>query len=145
MLAVLVLARLVFPATRGDDPVTPMTALAKLPASLRGQPVLNAYDFGGYLIFSGVKVFVDGRTDMYGDAFLDDYDRMMRDPKALGEALARWHIAWSILPPGPAARMMDAMPGWHRAYGDRFAVVDVEKLKLDGRAAEPSARYWPPG
>ena len=33
-------------------------------------PVLNNYDFGGYLIFFGVKVFVDGRTDMYGDAFL---------------------------------------------------------------------------
>jgi hypothetical protein len=127
VLAVLIFARFAFPATRIDDPVTPMTALAKMPASLRAQPVLNAYDFGGYLIFSGVKVFVDGRTDMYGDAFLADYDRMMRpDRQALSDALARWHIAWTILPPGPAAAVMDAMPGWHRAYGDAFAVVDVK-------------------
>jgi hypothetical protein len=125
-LAVLIVARLVFPTTRSDDRVTPMTALANVPAALRGQPVLNAYDFGGYLIFSGVKVFVDGRTDMYGDAFLDNYDRMMRpDRQALRNTLARWHIAWSILPPGPAAEMMDTMPGWHRAYGDAFAVVDI--------------------
>jgi len=69
---------------------------------------------------------VDGRTDMYGDAFLDDYDRAMQpDHQALGDALARWHIAWTILPPGPVATMMDSMPGWHRAYGDAFAVVDV--------------------
>jgi hypothetical protein len=127
LLALLIAARLVLPAARGDDRVTPMTALASVPASLRAQPVLNAYDFGGYLIFSGVKVFVDGRTDMYGDAFLADYDRMMRpDRQALGDALARWHIAWSILPPGPAARMMETIPGWHRAYGDQFAVVDIK-------------------
>ena len=128
LLAVLILARLVLPTARGDDRVTPMSALASVSASLRGQPVLNGYDFGGYLIFSGVKVFVDGRTDMYGDAFLADYDRMMRpDRKALSDALARWHIAWSILPPGPAAAMMDSMPGWHRAYGDQFAVVHIRR------------------
>jgi len=127
VLAMLIVARLVLPTARGDDPVTPMTALAQVPAAPRSQPVLNAYEFGGYLIFSGVKVFVDGRTDMYGDAFLDDYDRIMRpDRKALGDALTRWHIAWTILPPGPAAAMMDTMPGWHRVYGDAFAVVDVK-------------------
>ena len=127
LLTVLVVARLLLPTVRGDDRVTPMTALAHVPAELRAQPVLNAYDFGGYLIFSGVKVFVDGRTDMYGDVFLGDYDRAMRpDRKALNAALARWQIAWTILPPGPAAAMMDTMPGWHRAYADQFAVVDVK-------------------
>ena len=49
-----------------------------MPAALRAQPVLNQYDFGGYLIFKGVKVFVDGRTDLYGDAFLANYDLAMR-------------------------------------------------------------------
>ena len=101
-----------------------MTALASVPPSLRARPVLNAYDFGGYLIFEGVKVFVDGRTDMYGDVFLGNYDRMMKpDAGALRDSLARWHIAWTILPPGPAAQTMDTLPGWHRLYSDGFAVV----------------------
>ena len=127
LLALLMVVRVSIPTARGDDPVTPMTALGHVPVAMRGQPVLNAYDFGGYLIFSGVKVFVDGRTDMYGDAFLADYDRMMSpDRRALSAALARWHIAWSILPPRPAAMMMQTMPGWHRVYGDAFAVVDVK-------------------
>jgi hypothetical protein len=126
-LALLILARCIVPTLRGDDRVTPMMALASIPAGLRDQPVLNAYDFGGYLIFSGIKVFVDGRTDMYGDAFLDRYDVMMKpDRQALGEALARWHIAWTILPPGPAATMMDTLPGWHRGYRDTFAVVHIK-------------------
>jgi hypothetical protein len=127
LLLLLIVTRLLLPTQRGDDRVTPMTALASVPASLRTQPVLNAYDFGGYLIFSGIKVFVDGRTDMYGDDFLAQYDLMMKpDRKALGEALARWHIAWTILPPGSAAQMMDSMPGWHRDYSDAFAVVHVK-------------------
>lgn len=126
LLILLIGLRAGLPATRGDDAVTPMTALQNVPASLRRQPVLNAYDFGGYLIFSGVKVFVDGRTDMYGDAFLADYDRMMRpDRRALEGVLQKWNIGWSILPPGPAAEMMGTLPGWRRAYADQFAVVDV--------------------
>ena len=99
-----------------------------MPQSLRVQPVLNAYDFGGYLICSGVKVFVDGRTDMYGDAFLANYDRMMLpDRKTLMDTLARWHIAWTILPPGPAAEMMNTLPGWQRLYSDGDAVVHIRR------------------
>jgi hypothetical protein len=127
LFALLVIARCIIPTTRGDDRVTPMTALASVPPALRGQPVLNGYDFGGYLIFSGIKPYVDGRTDMYGDAFLANYDRMMLpDRKALKDALERWHIAWTILPPGPAADMMGTLQGWHRIYSDAFAVVDVK-------------------
>jgi hypothetical protein len=127
MIALLIAVRLVIPAARADDRVTPMRALASVPASLRAKPVLNAYDFGGYLIFSGTKVFVDGRTDMYGDDFLTRYDVVMKpDRKALSDALARWHIAWTILPPGSAAAMMDMLPGWHRNYSDAFAVIHIK-------------------
>jgi hypothetical protein len=127
-LALLIVLRCLMPVTRGDDRVSPMTALASVPAALRTEPVLNQYDFGGYLIFQGVKVFVDGRTDLYGDAFLANYDLAMRpDQKTLTDLLARWHIAWTILPPGPAAQMMDAMPGWHRSYADAYAVVHIKE------------------
>jgi hypothetical protein len=130
-LIVMILVRLLVPTERRDDRVTPMTALAHVPSALRALPVLNAYDFGGYLIFAGVKVFVDGRTDMYGDAFLANYDRIMKpDAGALNDALAHWHIAWTILPPGPAARAMDGLPGWRRLYSDGFAVVHSRVTSL---------------
>src|SRR5262249_10898242 len=35
--------------------------------------VFNSYDFGGYLIFSDIPTFVDGRADLYGDDFLQKY------------------------------------------------------------------------
>jgi hypothetical protein len=126
LFVLLIVVRIFLPSMRADDRVSPMTALASLPTALKAQPVLNAYDFGGYLIFAGVKPYVDGRTDMYGDAFLANYDLMMSpDRKTLSDTLARWHVTWSILPPGPTAVMMDTLPGWHRIYSDAYAVVDV--------------------
>jgi hypothetical protein len=126
LFVLMIVVRIFLPTMRGDDRVSPMTALAKLPPALKTQPVLNDYGFGGYLIFAGVKPYVDGRTDMYGDAFLANYDLMMSpNRKALSDTLARWHIAWSILPPGPAAALMDTLPGWRRIYSDPYAVVDV--------------------
>jgi hypothetical protein len=128
LLAVMVTVRVLLPATRGEDRVTPADALASVPSALRSQPVLSAYDFGGYLIFEGVRPFIDGRTDMYGDAFMQNYDTVMKpDRRALNETLRRWHIAWTLLPPGPAARMMDSLPGWRRAHSDTFAVVHIRE------------------
>jgi hypothetical protein len=126
VLAILVVVRVLVPATRGEDRVTPASALASVPAVLRSQPVLSAYDFGGYLIFEGVRPFIDGRADMYGDAFMKNYDAVMKpDRQALSSTLLRWRIAWTLLPPGPAADMMDRLPGWHRSHSDRFAVVHI--------------------
>ncbi len=128
LLALLLIARLVWPAMRGEDRVSPVAALAHVPQDLRGQPVLNAYDYGGYLIFQGVKVFIDGRTDMYSTEFLKNYDRLgAGDDAALTATLSRYHIAWTIFPTGsPAAAALDRLPGWHRLYGDANAVVHLK-------------------
>src|SRR5439155_24073164 len=40
---------------------TPTAALAAVAADHVDGPVLNDYEFGGYLVFSGVKPFIDGR------------------------------------------------------------------------------------
>jgi len=119
--------RLSLPLPYGGALVTPDHALARVPQALRGQPVLNDYGFGGYLIFEGVRPFIDSRAELYGDRFLANYARIMApDPKALAQALARYRVAWTILPPSsPAVAMLDLMPGWHRLSTDAIAVVHV--------------------
>ena len=125
LFAVMLLARLASPTVRGEDRVTPAAALTHVPQAMRAQPVLNAYDYGGYLIFEGVRVFIDGRTDIYGTDYLKNYDALAAgDAKALSQTLARHNIAWTIFPDGsPTVAALDKMPGWHRAYGDANAVV----------------------
>ena len=39
--------------------------------------MLNAYSFGGYLIYAGVKPFIDGRADMFGGEFMGLYKRIL--------------------------------------------------------------------
>ena len=107
--------------------VTPMAALESARAAgLLDQPVLNAFDFGGYLILSGVPVFVDGRADFFGSEFLNRYldAVLLRRAGALEAVLGEGKIGWTLLQPGtPAILLLDRLPGWERIHADAVAVV----------------------
>ena len=115
---------------RGDEANMPATALAQVPAALRAKPVFNEYGFGGYLIFKGVRPFIDGRTDMYGDAFMARYGKIVSpDPAALDAAIRQYQIAWTILPPdSPVVGELDHKAGWRRLYADKYAVVQARQM-----------------
>ncbi|MDB5463624.1 MAG: hypothetical protein JWP23_2013 [Phenylobacterium sp.] len=121
--------RMALPVVRGDGPDTPVSAVAATPASIRQTPVLNEYSFGGFLIGQHLRPYIDSRADLYGDAYLEDYARLTRpDPRALGQALDRRCIGWTLFKTGtPVIEAMDRMPGWRRLYSDRWAVVHVRR------------------
>jgi hypothetical protein len=108
--------------------ITPKAALdAAVAAGAKG-PVLNDYVFGGFLIHEGVPVFIDGRADMYGDAFLVKLVDALRlkDRKLFVEFLNEYRFGWSLLTPGTLANsVLDELPGWRRVYADETAVVHV--------------------
>ncbi len=121
----MIAGRLAWPVTRADSPSTPAAALAHVPAGLASQPVFNDYGFGGYLIFKGVKPFIDGRSDMYGNAFSADFFKATQpDKPTLDRLLSQYHVAWTILQPSDhTVAVMDAEPGWRRLYADQTAVI----------------------
>jgi hypothetical protein len=121
--------RLAIPAPRGQDAISPRAALAHVPPALRTLPVLNDYAYGGYLIWTGIKPFIDSRADLYGDAFLSNYAAIARpDKAALDSSLAHYHVRWTLFrADAPVVRLLDAMPGWRRLYGDKAAVVHVRR------------------
>ncbi len=61
-----------------------------------------------------------------------------------GEILARYQIAWTLLPPAiGAAGVMDRLPGWERVYADNRAVIHRRAGERPGeptgkRAGEPT-------
>lgn len=84
--------------------------------------VLNSYNFGGYLIFRGIAPFIDGRLELYGEAFVDRYFTLENLPSLLDE----YHITWTIFEPSnPRNILLDQMPGWHRVYADDQAQIHV--------------------
>jgi hypothetical protein len=124
-LAAVSAVRLALPLEREDSDTYPASAIAHLPADLRSQPVFNSYSFGGPLILNGIRPYIDGRADMYGDDFtIDQYSIVMGDERRLNRAVDRFGIRWTILQQGsPLIGVLDKDPRWRRIYADRWAVV----------------------
>ena len=123
--AALAAPTLLQPVIRADDAVTPGAALAAAQRLGLSGPVFNSEGFGGYLIFSGVPVFIDGRVEMYGNDFLaEDFVAERGGEDALAQLLARYHVAWTLLrPEAGAVLVLDHLAGWQRVFADRQAVI----------------------
>ena len=121
--------RLAVPSVHKEGPAYPSHALAALPPSLANAPVFNAYNLGGVLIFRGIAPFIDGRADMYGDAFTLNAARIEKgDMRLFDAAVAKWGIRWTILHPDQAlAGALDRNSSWRRIYADRYAVIFVHR------------------
>jgi len=120
-------ARLASPVVRRDNVNVPVSAMAHVPAAIARLPVFNEYAFGGYLIFKGVRPYIDGRADMYGDAFVREYLAVTTGAEPdVDRQFQRWGVRWTILSPRDRlVSLLEKSPNWRRLYADPFAVVDV--------------------
>jgi hypothetical protein len=123
-LALLVM-RAVMPISPPENEANPWELIAAVPAEYRNLPVLNGYSMGGPLILSGIRPFIDGRGDMYGDALVSDYVRITSgDRAAFEQAVRQWGIRWAILPRrSRLIWLLDHSPGWRRVAADDAGVV----------------------
>ena len=90
--------------------------------------VLNDLPFGGYLIWRQIPVFVDGRAELYGEAFDVAYYRAMqlKDVNQFLDILKKWDIDAVLLTPHtPAVGLLDHIGGWQKVYADENAVLHV--------------------
>jgi hypothetical protein len=106
----------------------PATAASFLMTSQLTGPLLNHYNWGGYFIwklFPVYKVYIDGRADLYGDTFMDQFaasyylkGKSWRDP------LNEWGIQTVVLPPdAPLTLALRQLPAWKEVFADGQAVV----------------------
>jgi hypothetical protein len=109
--------------------ISPAGAVQAIKARNAGA-IFNDYDFGGYLIYAGLKPFIDGRTELYGEAFTARHHRAvtLRNVDDFVRLLDEQRIAVTLLAPAtPAVGLLDRMSGWERAYVDDVAVVHVRR------------------
>jgi hypothetical protein len=109
-----------------SSPVAAVTELKKLHLSR----VLNDYDFGGYLIASGVAPFIDGRTELYGEKFFVDHNAAsgLMEPDNLFRLLAQYDIEATLLRTQSAAtKLLDHVDGWQKVYSDDIATIHLRK------------------
>jgi len=82
---------LISPRTPPEGPANPRSLIAAVPTALRSQPVFNEYSFGGPLILAGIKPYIDGRGELYGDAFVEDYSNIIGGDMAAFNRAAQRH------------------------------------------------------
>ncbi|MFC0240157.1 hypothetical protein [Rhodopseudomonas telluris] len=117
---------------------TPAVAVATL-KTLGVKRVFNDYDFGGYLIASGVPPFIDGRTELYGERFVVEQNAAirLRPPQTLFRLLEDFKIDATLLPTDdPATRLLDHVDGWQKVYSDDVATIHLRKPGA-AHSAEP--------
>jgi hypothetical protein len=86
---------------------------------------------GGPLILSGIRPYIDGRGDMYGDQLVVGYSRISHgDADAFDAAVRRWDIRWAIVPNNSQGliRMLDHSPGWRRVAHDQVGAIYVREM-----------------
>jgi hypothetical protein len=123
----LLIIRMLLPFVPPENGANPRSIIAAVPASLRGEPVFNGYSFGGPLILARIRPYIDGRADMYGDAFVLDYSRITDGDMGRFNAVVRQRgIRWTMLPARSVlAQELDRSPQWKRVYADRVGVIHV--------------------
>ena len=125
----LLLARALMPLTPPETDANPRSLLAAIPPELRSQPLFNEYTFGGPLILAGIRPYIDGRSELYGDDFMNDYVKIADgDANRFDRAVRRYNIRWTILPPkNDLVAVLDKSGRWRRIYADKVGVIHVRK------------------
>jgi hypothetical protein len=100
-------------------------------------PMLNAYYFGGYLVNTGRKVFIDGRGDLYEKSgVLADYLALTEIQPGAFSVLDRYHVASCLLYRNEKlATVLGHSPDWKKVYSDETVVLFVRKDKADAMKA----------
>lgn len=105
----------------------PVGAVEYIRTSHPAGPMFNSYNWGGYLVWAltpGYPVYVDGRTDLYGDALLRQYVQIASGEDEWRAVFARDHIRLVVIETAsPLARILSREPDWHRGYADTLASV----------------------
>ena len=118
----------------------PVGTVAYLRAHPSLRPVFNRAEWGGFLIHSGVKAFIEGHLDvfLYG-GILPDYLHIIHPTPDAEALLRRYAIRACLLEThSPLAEFLERRPGWRLVSSDRISVL-LEHEAGPATANDPGA------
>ncbi|HLK64068.1 MAG TPA: hypothetical protein VKU19_11545 [Bryobacteraceae bacterium] len=112
-----------------DPKVYPAAALAKLHGDANTR-IFTHDEWGDYLIWTSHKVFVDGRSDFYGDDFEQKYIDILNVSDGWETTLAKFGVDTILMPPNtPLAGALKVSSRWRMVYEDTVSVVYSQTAK----------------
>ena len=95
------------------------------------QPMFNDYGWGGYLIwklYPDYRVYIDGRADVYGDAFMEEFLSAQSGQTGWRGPLDKYGIRTVLIKPDLAlASLLREDAAWQNVFEDQQAVIFVRK------------------
>jgi hypothetical protein len=87
--------------------------------------LLNSYAWGGYLSWKlpDRKIFIDGRTDLYGDEIISDWMIMVNGSPEWKIFMNKYNIEWTFLEPETALLNELKNSGWEELYRDSLVII----------------------
>lgn len=110
----------------------PVAAVDFLEAIGASGPMFNEYQFGGYLIWRGWPVYIDGRADVYGDHLLEYLELSNARDRRWQQTLADRGIDTALLyADSPLLNVMIASGEWIEVYRDQQSAVVLRAKHLE--------------
>jgi hypothetical protein len=133
--AILLITCLRFIQTVQEQPKTeaqnfPKTAVDWLLENKPAGNLFNSYNWGGYLIwrtYPQARVYIDGRADVYGDAFIVNYLSIYNAKPGWEEKLNNQAVQTVLVESdAPLANDLRQSPAWHIAFTDKQSTIFVK-------------------
>jgi hypothetical protein len=112
-------------AQRFSPAFFPVEAVKWLQTHPQAGEMFNPFDWGGYLSLKlpEKKVFIDSQGDVYGEAFIRKYERVITLAPGWQGILDAYEVRWALVNADwPLAGAL-AAEGWQEIYRDSTAVV----------------------
>jgi hypothetical protein len=117
-----------------EEESLPAGAVRFIQAQKPAGPLFNSYNWGGYLIFKlwpDYLVYIDGRTDLYDDAFIRRYLDVMVANDGWQQILDDDGINLVLIENNSVLdKFLRISPAWQEVYRDKMAVIFTRKVAL---------------
>lgn len=106
---------------------SPVAAVEFIRAQRLAGPIYNTYEWGGFLIhrlYPEHRVYIDGRADMYGDAFFDEFMKVYDGEDRWEEVFQRYGVRTVLVKPrAPLATLLRQRTDWAKVFEDDQSVI----------------------
>ncbi|MGH8546830.1 MAG: hypothetical protein ACREX3_25100, partial [Gammaproteobacteria bacterium] len=117
---------------RFSEKAFPVAAVEFLKKEPIAGNMFNNDEFGDYLIFAAwpaYRVFMDGRSDMYGEKYGSAYLRVANAQRGWKDVFEKYDITWVLFDTeSPLTAALEEQRDWQAIYSDRVATIFVKKV-----------------
>lgn len=113
-----------------NELIFPVTGSSWIEEHYPDSKVFNSYTWGGYMMWAmpDHPVFVDGRTDLYGDEIIGEWISVVQGDEGWQDILDKWGVDLVFIEPEqPVAKLMPFTSKWNEVYRDDLSVVFVRE------------------